>query len=329
MGDLARYGKRLNLVKPVPYEQAYLIDELLTKRLTLLSGEPKAGKSLLATEWTRALLAGEDEFLGFKVRSQLTHVVWGVTDAGADEELRARLDGSGVEHLITVYDVKPASAHEPSNWSDLAKDLSAQAADLFVLDNVLGALGAELGIDDPKTATIMARSLRLITDARIPVLGVTHTPKGAGEGLTVASSPIGGRAFGAAARGICVLRRNKTEGLKLEFQSNRSRTTENEIPIAMEAHEGGSEAVRFARREKSSRAKPSQLGKPKQNRSQQALDAAHACAEKVIQTQPAEDSWRALADAYTPDWGVADTVRKKLQKLIEYTGERWDWRDAA
>lgn len=53
-------------------------------------------------------------------------------------------------------------------------------------------------ISSSVTAQRFGHSLRPITDMGIPVLVVTHTPKGTVEGMSVASSPIGGRAIAAS-----------------------------------------------------------------------------------------------------------------------------------
>ncbi|MGX6742049.1 hypothetical protein [Streptomyces peucetius] len=84
---------------------------------------------------------------------------------------------------------------QPGYWQGVHDDLVALGADLFVLDNVLGALGDGEDVASSVTARNTIDKLKPVSKSGIPVLAVTHTPKGNSEGLTTASAPIGGRAM--------------------------------------------------------------------------------------------------------------------------------------
>lgn len=318
MAALRDSGIKLNQVQRVPYENAFLIGDLLTDRITLLAGEPKAGKTLLAVGMVIALLNGEDEFLGLPVHRQLKHVVFGLSDDGAMEELRERFVGAVDESRITVFPVTNTGA--ANYWTDLRDELREQDADLFVLDNILGSLGDGDDITSSVTATTIIRNLRPISAAGIPVLAVTHTPKGAVEGSSVASSPIGGRAIGGGARGIVALRNSKSGGHIIQTAINRAKQNLN-LKVNVQRLGPGADVPVWSIRERE-RAEPA--------RGKDTSDRVQALVGQVLQEQPALSSLNAIAKAYGPTYGwKAETARKRLQGRIKHDGTKWTEEPAA
>ncbi|MFI6060334.1 AAA family ATPase [Streptomyces sp. NPDC051286] len=188
---------------------------------TVLSGEPKAGKTLLSAGIGIALLNGEPTFPGQAVHRKLDHIVYGLTDDGAPEELKERLHGAVPDDAVTVFPVQ--DPRDSDYWVGIAEGLADIRPGLFVLDNIIGALAPGEDIASPVTAQRIMRSLRPITDAGIPLLLVTHTPKGTAEGMTAASSPIGGRAIGAGAPAFVTLRNSGRHGQRIQTAINRAR----------------------------------------------------------------------------------------------------------
>ncbi|MFI2412962.1 hypothetical protein [Streptomyces sp. NPDC018947] len=129
-----------------------------------------------------ALLNGADEFLGLPVLRLCRHIVFGLTDDGAEGELRERLHGAVPRDSVTVFPVEDTS--QPGYWQGVHDDLLTLGADIFVLDNVPGALGDGEDVASSVTARNTIDKLKPISKSGIPVLAVTHTPKGNGEGLT-------------------------------------------------------------------------------------------------------------------------------------------------
>lgn len=299
MGALKDTGIRLSEVERVPYESAFLIGDLLTNRITLLSGEPKAGKTLLAVAMVTALMDGSTEFLGLPIHRQLKRVVFGLTDDGASEELRERFIDAVDETCITVFSV--ADTSNPEYWTELAEDLKAHGADLFVLDNILGSLAVGDDIAASTTATTVIRNLRPISEAGIPVLAVTHTPKGTGEGVTVASSPIGGRAIGGGARGIVALRNSKKGGRIIETAMNRAQRN-LDLKVDVRRRSEDSDVPVWTVRECSTRARRTPV-----------VDKAQAMVDRIVAEQPSATSLRAVAAAYASDFGWSpETARRRL-----------------
>lgn len=163
-------------VDRVPYEDAFLISDLLTSRMTFLTGEPKAGKRLFAAGMIRALLEHEPEFLGLPIHRSRDCVIYGYTDDGADEELRERFCGTEAEQRVLIVPVHDSGAE--GFWTNLAAAVIDARPGLFVLDTVLGSLSGNDDIASNATGQQVVNRVRPISEAGIPVLLVTHTPKG-------------------------------------------------------------------------------------------------------------------------------------------------------
>jgi hypothetical protein len=155
LGAIKDKGLQLHQSKRVPYEESFLIGDLLTTRITVLSGEPKAGKTLLSAGMGTALLNGEETFPGQPVLRKLDHIVFGLTDDGAPEELKERMQGVVPGDAVTIFPVDDPG--DPCYWAGIAEDLADIRPGLFILDNIIGALapGEELceplgvGLDVP------------------------------------------------------------------------------------------------------------------------------------------------------------------------------------
>lgn len=314
MGALKETGRPLSQVKRVPYEEAFLIEDLLTSRLTILSGEPKTGKTLLAVGMVTALLNGDDDFLGQRVHRRVEHVAFGLTDDGAEEELHERFVASDRDKITSFSALRIGSE---GSWSEVARELVESRADLFVYDNILGGLGAEDDIASSLTAANVVKNLRRVVEAGIPVLAVTHTAKGNSEGLSVASSPIGGRALAGGARGIIALRMSRDGGRVIETAINRAR--ENlRLPVEVTRPKEDSELPLWTIRQ------PRAAGPSKRK---SADDRAREMAARILAEQPSENSWNAVAMRYAGGFGWSpETARKHLAKFITYDEEaetRW------
>lgn len=303
----------LREAKRVPYEDAFLIGDLLTSRITVLSGEPKAGKTLLAVGMVTALLNGDPEFLGLRVHRNMQHVTFGLTDDGATEELYERFLGAVDPDSITSFVMDDTGSAD--YWTNLAKDLKESGTELFVLDNILGSLAVGDDIAASTTAATVVRNLRPIAQAGIPVLAITHTPKGATEGLTVASSPIGGRAIAGGARGIVVLRYSNKHGRVIETAINRARV-DLRLNVEVRRLAEDSDVPVWTLREP--KATPTS-GKRVRSRRADSAETARQITERAVAEQPPVASLRALADLYAEEYGwSAHHARRKLAPLVRY-----------
>ncbi|MGW7028177.1 AAA family ATPase [Streptomyces xanthophaeus] len=311
MGAIKDKGLRLHEIERIPYEEAFLIGDLLTTRITVLSGEPKAGKTLLAAGMSTALLNGDPTFLGLPVHKKLDHVVFGLTDDGAPAELKERMDGAVPDDSVTVFPFSDTG--DPWYWAGIYEDLARTKPGLFVLDNVIGALAPGEDIASSVTAQRIVNSLRPISDLGIPTLLVTHTPKGTGEGMSVASSPIGGRAMGAAARGLIALRNSGKQGRRLHTASNRA-TEELDVRVTVRRAGADSEIPIWERIEPGLKA----VSLPKPDPWDECLIA------RILEEQPRETTIKALALKYARDAGRSpETLRPKISAALSRVDDTW------
>jgi len=308
MGALTEKGRTLDLIERVPYRDAFLIGDLLTSRITILAGEPKSGKTLLAVGMATAMINGEPDFLGLPVHRKAERVVFGLTDDGAEEEIKERFRDAVPDAAVVVFPVERTGVS--GYWGSVRDDLTDHGADLFVLDNVVGALAPGDDIAASPTAQRVVDNLKPISRAGVPVLTVTHTPKGSGEGFSVASAPIGGRAIAGGARGIIALRRSARDGRRVQTAINRA-TQDLDLDVTVRRRASDSEVPVWAVRSVS----PGPTADP---------DPWDELVTRIVDDQPAADSLTRLGDLYadTTSWSPS-TIRQRLRGRVTHDTQRW------
>ncbi|MFB6667416.1 hypothetical protein ACFWEB_08440 [Streptomyces parvus] len=144
---------------------------------------------------------------------------------------------------------------------------------------------------------------------------MTHTPKGSAEGMTVASSPIGGRAIAAGARAVIALRNSGKHGRRIQTAINRA-TEDLDLKVTVRPASESSEVPIWERAHPKLQCEPSiQATTPWQR----------LLAEQILMEQPEETSMAGLAHRYADAVGKGDsTIRAELRKLLVHTGEKWE-----
>ena len=126
-------------IDDLPEEQEeWLVDGLICPSLTLISGQPKHGKSLLAGHCVIGLI-NQTEVLNRTVKEGHHIVGWMGYDLGWRQELRQRW-----QHLannrIKIFD--PIRNADPQVWNELAKELQRESITVFVIDHLYGLAGS-------------------------------------------------------------------------------------------------------------------------------------------------------------------------------------------
>jgi hypothetical protein len=321
VGAITEQGKTLDQIRSIPYRDAFLIRDLLTSSTTFLSGEPKSGKTLLAVGMVIALLNADAHFLELPIYRRVDRVVFGLTDDGAEEELKARFEGAVPPRSVIVFPIRGTS--RSGYWEGVRDDLAQSNAGLFVLDNVLGALGEGQDISSSVVAQSVAETLRLIASAGVPVLAVTHSPKGAGEGLTVASSVIGGRAIAAAGRGVISLRDSSAKGKRIFTRINRAH---EDLELKVDVVQAGPESDVPVWCLVHRKVKGEVRERPAAKRSKEMGDAMAGLAGHLVHDQPEGlTSFRAVVTSGIHEgFGVSKSaVIRRLKGYIHWDGSRW------
>lgn len=203
-------------------EDEFLIDGLMSSSFGVLYGDPFAGKSMLTVSMAAALVNGDAEFLGRKVRQGFAGTVaFGLTDPRALTQTRRRINRL-VPDLDRMVAAVTVDNGKDGYWERVAGELVDNRAGWFVLDNVLGAMPGDFDIGDPLTARRFLDRLAPIMQTGIPTLLVTHSPKSIRENGGGKRTPIGGTLFGARSRLNCQLAGKVAGTRTITVESNDS-----------------------------------------------------------------------------------------------------------
>lgn len=157
------------------HQREWLVEDLISPYINILSGQPKAGKSTLATAIALAIME-KQPVLGKQVNQQ-GPVAWMGYDGGWYEELCDRTEGRKRDQLIVQppFDLtKTEYAHE------LGENLRQVDCKLLVIDHLYGfATSNNLDINNQLDASTATRGVQIInSEYQIPVLLVAHASKG-------------------------------------------------------------------------------------------------------------------------------------------------------
>ena len=155
--------------------EPWLIEGLLCNSLTLLSGEPKSGKSMFAIHLVKSLFSNEP--LLDCVPSQSNHKVgWVGYDANWQWETKERL--GEFQSRVVAFDPPRSSAPE-WGWEQIADKAKELGCTLVVIDHLYG-LSDELNLDHANEARVALKKIRLLyTEYELPTLLIAQAGKGA------------------------------------------------------------------------------------------------------------------------------------------------------
>lgn len=161
-------------------QRDWLIEGLISPYINILSGQPKAGKSTLATAIALAVMENQT-VLGKQVTQQ-GPVAWMGYDGGWDEELCHRTQGRRRCQLIVQppFDLtKTEYAHE------LGANLRKVDCKLLVIDHLYGfATNNNLDINNQLDAARATKGVEIInSEYQIPILLLAHASKGFSGGV--------------------------------------------------------------------------------------------------------------------------------------------------
>jgi hypothetical protein len=194
-------------------DQPWLINGFICPWLTLLSGQPKHGKSVLAGHIATALTQGG--FVLDRPAAEGNHLIgWMGYDAGWKQELRSRWTDKAENKILTYEPIRNLNGEE---WLELAKSLSEQGVTLFILDHLYGMAGA-LGLNDAEQFAVIGNLLRPIyEDFGIAVLLLAQAGKSEfSRGRAAHSVAIEGQARAL----IRIYEKRQKGSRKIELSSN-------------------------------------------------------------------------------------------------------------
>lgn len=158
----------------VETQEDWLIKGVLSPWLTLLSGQPKHGKSILAGHMAIALIQ-EKTFLEREVFGENHLVAWIGYDAGWKQEVIQRWGDCAQNQIILIDTIRSLDS---GIWLQLANDLKSSGVTLLIIDHLYGLAGA-LGLNDADQVAVITNLLRPIyEDFGIAVLLIAQAGKG-------------------------------------------------------------------------------------------------------------------------------------------------------
>ena len=191
----------------------WIIDGLVCPWLTLLSGQPKHGKTTFACHIVNSLL-NNTPLLKKEVSPRAHIVAWMGYDGGWREELRERLEISTNRNILFY---NPIRGLDDSIWWELGLDMRNKGVTLFVLDHLYGMAG-NLSLNDANNFALLANLLRPIyEELGIAVLVLAQAGKGEGSRGRAAHSV----ALEGEARCLLRLHEKRANGARrLDISSN-------------------------------------------------------------------------------------------------------------
>jgi hypothetical protein len=156
------------------------IDGLLCPYITILSGQPKVGKSTISLHMVMAMINGE-KFLGRETNLGNKKVAWMGFDSGWVNELRKNSEGKVNGSLLLQ---NPLRSLRVEDWQTLGENLTADSIGFFVIDHLYG-LGGHLNLNENQEASKIMTCLQVLnSNYHIPILllgQATKNQRGAGS----------------------------------------------------------------------------------------------------------------------------------------------------
>lgn len=181
-----------------PEESDDLIEGLIGPDMTVVWGDPKAGKTIFTLQAAYAIAVGHGDLWGLSIPSTEMKVALVTTDPLAHMEAANVIRSIGVDRLS---DDRLRHWHAPvgvglSDWQDLAASVGTWGAAVVLVDNLLGFGGVEDFSSNSAAAAVVA-CLKQFTSQGVRVVAVSHSRK---SGFKSSASLLGSVSFMAVFR---------------------------------------------------------------------------------------------------------------------------------
>ena len=162
------------------------IEGMLCPYISILSGQPKVGKTSFARLATKSLING-DSFLQRGINLQKPKVCWMGYDSGWVAELK-KYTKEVRKELLRLQN--PIKSLDPNDWRELGKELVDNGIGYFVADHLYGIAG-ELDLNSSQEASRVMNCFQILLDEyKIPSLLLAQATKNQRGGGQMAHSNL-------------------------------------------------------------------------------------------------------------------------------------------
>ena len=150
----------------------WLIDGFICPSLTLISAQPKHGKTALAGHIAISLITGEP-LAGRTVTGSKYLIAWMGFDPSWKMDVKKYL-GPKAKNQIVFYD--PIRNHNPESWKQLLDSLNLENVTTLIIDHLYGLAGS-LGMNDADNIAKLFTLIRPIYESGISVILINQSSK--------------------------------------------------------------------------------------------------------------------------------------------------------
>ena len=151
----------------------WVIDGLICPYVTALSGQPKVGKSTVATQIALAVV-NQTPILGREVKTKSNKVAWMGFDSGWIPELKDRCGDNAKNSILGQRGI---TSLNPSDWDKVGFKFAKLGIGLLVIDHLYGFAG-HLNLNESQEANKVVNCLNAINaNYEIPILLIAQAPK--------------------------------------------------------------------------------------------------------------------------------------------------------
>lgn len=169
--------------------EAFVIDGLVHRAATIISGRPMGGKTTLAAAMVGAISRNEPTFLGQSVNSHGPVLVIS-TDPGEPQVWGQRMDKIQPTHEVAIARYSGGSV-----WHDVTEEIDRLKPALLIFDNALGAIKGDIRGNEP--ARELLDRLDDVIARDVAVLLIAHSSVRMHEDDTYTKGPMGSTAYDA------------------------------------------------------------------------------------------------------------------------------------
>lgn len=223
---------RADLAASPPRED--LIDGLWGPDLTVLFGQPNAGKTWFALHMANAVTSASGCFLDRGAKGRARRIAYVGTDPGTDRKFADRAESLGLDESRFDVMTELPSPSDRDAWEAVVDQWQERKVDAVILDNLLGLLPDGANVNENNAVGPLLRRCEQVSRRGIAVLLIHHESKGQ-DVPGSRGTPLGSQYINAAARmTLRLVKETATRPSMLHVLDNNSLDAQLRLRLAAE-----------------------------------------------------------------------------------------------